>query len=228
MLRTVTAEHHHYYILTTALQLAGYIYILNALSPILAMMMSMKTKQKYKLKWSKLTTSTIDDDDEPTRDAEVDNLEDMLSEKQALIDQLQQTLVRETKMNEDRNLMLEFEVERLIDIRNNNDTTMDGRSSSSTDDLVLVPISSFCPLKDKSMKNTLHYHHDCNDESSSLLLHRAQIEISALGELLSRVIAERDVFARKVNNLERIMVESSSQKDIAEGQGELVCCRSSS
>ena len=218
MLQTVTAEQHHYYILTTALQLAGYIYILNALSPILAMMMSMKTKQKYKLKWSKLTTSTIDDDDEPTRDAEVDNLEDMLSEKQALIDQLQQTLVRETKMNEDRNLMLELEVERLIDIRNNNDTTVDGRSSSSTDDLVLVPISSFCPLKDKSMKNTLHYHHDCNDESSSLLLHRAQIEISALGELL----------ARKVNNLERIMVESSSQKDIAEGQGELVCCRSSS
>ena len=124
-------------------------------------------------------------------------------------------------MNEDRNLMLELEVERLIDIRNNNDTTMDGRSSSSsssssTDDLVLVPISSFCPLKDKSMKNTLHCHHDCNDESS---LHRAQIEISALGELLSRVIAERDVFARKVNNLERIMVESQSQKDIAEGQG---------
>jgi len=111
-------------------------------------------------------------------------------EKDILIQQLQEAMEREQKIHDERVLMLQIQIERLIEMRSKS-----CRSSSlqTPRDIGITALN----------EDDKHQH--------------ALIEISALNELLSRVLGERDVLSVKVRNLERLIKKMSTRTKIDHG-----------
>lgn len=108
-------------------------------------------------------------------------------EKDILIQQLQEAMEREQKIQDERVIMLQIQIERLIEMR----------SKSCGSSTLQTPRDIALNEDDK------HQH--------------ALIEISALNELLSRVLGERDVLSVKVRNLERLIKEMATRTKIDHG-----------
>mmetsp|Transcript_9315 Transcript_9315/g.21020 ORF Transcript_9315/g.21020 Transcript_9315/m.21020 type:complete len:317 (-) Transcript_9315:341-1291(-) len=120
---------------------------------------------------------------------EVSALKDQLKEQNNSLEQCQETMKREEKIQGERVLMLEMEVVHLIEMQN----------------------------KVGRYQNMHHRHHVSSIPASAPVAmkegtHHANLEISALEELSSRVLAERDFLAFKNKNLESLIKEMSDGK----------------
>lgn len=108
-------------------------------------------------------------------------------EKDILIQQLQEAMEREQKIQDERVIMLQIQIERLIEMRSKSC----GSSTLQTPrDIGITALN----------EDDKHQH--------------ALIEISSLNELLSRILGERDVLSVKVRNLERLIKEMPTRKKI--------------
>ena len=142
------------------------------------------------LKSTSITTSNSTDSNSSS-----DYEEEMLitktdKEKDILIQQLHEAMEREQKIQDERVLMLQIQVERLIEMRSKSC----GSSTLQTPrDIGITALN----------EDDKHQH--------------ALIEISALNELLSRILGERDVLSVKVKNLERLIKEMSTRTKIDHG-----------
>ena len=112
-----------------------------------------------------------------------------LKEKNDMIEELKESIKRIEKKHQERVIMLEMEIDRLIELRMNNVESKDIISPTTT---------------------TL--------QTSLTDIELANIEISSLNELLVKIIAERDVFSMKIRNIEKLMKENSSRRKIDKGE----------
>ena len=104
-----------------------------------------------------------------------------------MIEELKESVTRIEKKHQERVLMLEMEIDRLIELRMNNVESKD----------IISPTT-----------------HNIKDKTSLTDIELANIEISSLNELLVKIIAERDVFSMKVRNIEKLMKKNSSRRKI--------------
>jgi len=142
------------------------------------------------LKSTSITTSNSTDSNS-SRDYEEELHTKTDKEKDILIQQLQEAMEREQKIQDERVIMLQIQIDRLIAMRSKS------CGSSTLQTPRDIGITALNEEDDK------HQH--------------ALIEISALNELLSRILGERDVLSVKVRNLERLIKEMSTRKKIDHG-----------
>ena len=139
----------------------------------------------------------IDVDGEDLTQTELSTLRIELAEKNALLKHIQHETKTEEKMQQERVLALEIEVEQLIDMRKKKKRN-DAASIIQRDCLSASLVREMTPTR------------------------FANIEISALQDLLSRVMAERDILAIKVRNVERILKETDARQNTCIAKGDII------
>lgn len=138
----------------------------------------------------------IDVDGEDLNQTELSTLRIELAEKNALLKHIQKETKTEEKMQEERVLALEIEVEQLIDMRKK-------KKRNDAASIIQRDCLSASLVREKSTRY-------------------ANIEISALQDLLSRVMAERDILAIKVRNVERILKETDVRQNTGIAKGDII------
>ena len=141
----------------------------------------------------------IDVDGDDLNQTELSTLWIELAEKNALLNHIQEETKREEKMQQERVLALEIEVEQLIDMRKK-------KKRNDAASIIQRDCLSASLVREKSHDPTRY----------------ANIEISALQDLLSRVIAERDTLSIKVGNVERILKETDARQNTGIAKGDII------
>ena len=136
---------------------------------------------------------------------EVSRLKDRALDQNDELERLQEARNEEEKSQRERVLMLEMEIVRLLDMQNA--AKINSRSSSSSS----IPTSILCTSTPDTLK----------EESYSHALHSARLEIRALEDLLSKVVAKRDTLELQKEHLEKMTNkkprDSSSTKAFYKG-----------
>jgi len=146
------------------------------------------------LKSTSITTSSSTGSNNSSSDYEEESHTKTDKEKDILIQQLQEAMEREQKIQDERVIMLQIQIDRLIEMRSKS-----CRSSSTLQIPRDIGITAL------------------NEDDKQEQLSNALIEISALNELLSRILGERDALSVKVRNLKRLIKEMSTRTKIDHG-----------